>query len=187
LNKGKVYMSYAGNLNKGEIITGGITGIAENSKLLNVGNEGAVESNGSKVLYAAGIIGNVGRQVTVANAYNKGKIYGTSPDKNAELYIAGLVEGIAIVDNFYNTGSVKLKAGNMKEIDGDIFSNIRPGENTKTFNHSYWVDGTSPYSPVIPPASILPSIFASIVPVFVIFERRAIFPRLEPTIPPNAV
>lgn len=148
LNKGKVYMSYAGNLNKGEIITGGITGIAENSKLLNVGNEGAVESNGSKVLYAAGIIGNVGRQVTVANAYNKGKIYGTSPDKNAELYIAGLVEGIAIVDNFYNTGSVKLKAGNMREIDGDIFSNIRPGENTKTFNHSYWVDGTSPFPPL---------------------------------------
>ena len=66
-------MSYAGNLNKGEIITGGITGIAENSKLLNVGNEGA-ESNGSKVLMllASGVM----CASYCSNAYNKGKIYG---------------------------------------------------------------------------------------------------------------
>ncbi len=151
LNKGKVYMGYAGNNNnpsKLEIIAGGITGVAENAKILNVGNEGAVESNGSMILYAAGLIGGVGRQVAVANAYNKGKIYGASPYKNGELYVSGLVEGIAAVDNFCNIGSVRLKAGNTEEIDGDMFSNIRPGENTSTFNYSYWVEGTNPFPPL---------------------------------------
>lgn len=145
LNKGKVYMGYVGNLNKEEILAGGITGTAENSKLSNVGNEEAVESNGSKVLYAAGIVGGVGRQVSIANAYNKGKIYGISPDKNGELYVAGIVEGIAVIDNFYNSGVVKLKAGNRAEIDGEAITNIRPGENTKTFNYGYWASGILPF------------------------------------------
>ena len=151
LNKGKVYIGYPYNPNKSsklEIIAGGIAGTAANSKLSNAGNEGAVESYGSKILYAAGLIGNAERQVTIANAYNKGKIYGSFPDTGGELYVSGLIDGIPVVDNFYNVGTVKLKAGDMGEIDGDMFCNIRPGENTTTFNYSYWVEGTNPFPPL---------------------------------------
>lgn len=145
LNKGKVFMSYNEEAKNVEIITGGITGIAQSSKLANVGNQGTVETSGRKVIYAAGIIGNVGREVSLDNAYNTGKIYGVSPDKNSELYISGMVSGIAVVNNFYNSGSVRLKAANLKEIDGEAFTNIRPGENTKTFNYCYWNKGLLPF------------------------------------------
>lgn len=90
---------------------------------------------------AAVIIGSAGRQVTVVNAYNKWKVYSIYPEKNSELYVSGLIGGIAVVDNFYNSGSVRLKAGNMKEINGEDFTNIRPGEGAKSFNYSYWASG----------------------------------------------
>jgi hypothetical protein len=145
LNQGKVLMSCTEAANEAEIMAGGIAGNAEDSQLANVGNEGMVEVKGNKVSYAAGIIGNVGRKVILENAYNKGKVYGTSPVKNSELYISGMVSGIAVVNNFYNSGSVRLKAINMSEIDGEAFTNIRPGENTKTFNYCYWNTGMLPF------------------------------------------
>ena len=56
-----------------------------------------------------------------------------------------MVGGIAVVNNVYSSGSVRLKAGNMKEIDGEAITNIRPGENTKTFNYCYWATGILPF------------------------------------------
>lgn len=145
LNKGKVKVSYIGSSSTGEIIAGGITGIGEYCRIYNAGNEGSVEASENKVLYAAGIAGGVGKQVSIANAYNKGNIYGISSDKNAELYVEGSTGGVTVVDNFYNSGSVRMKAGNMREVDGEAFTNIRPGENTKTFNYSYWASGILPF------------------------------------------
>ncbi|HOE55992.1 MAG TPA: S-layer homology domain-containing protein [Bacillota bacterium] len=145
LNKGKVKISYIGSSSTGEIIAGGITGIGEYCRIYNAGNEGSVEASENKVLYAAGIAGNVGKEVSIANAYNKGNIYGISPDKNAELYVEGSTGGVTVVDNFYNSGSVRMKAGNMREVDGEAFTNIRPGENTKTFNYCYWASGILPF------------------------------------------
>ena len=58
------------------------------------------------------------------------------------------------LSNITNTRTIdanvdgRILAGGIAGIDGDIFSNIKPGENTKTFNHSYWVDGTSPFPPL---------------------------------------
>lgn len=145
LNKGKVKISFEGNADREEIIAGGITGIGEFSKLLNVGNEGAIEARDAKILYSSGIIGGTGRQVSISNVYTKGNIYGTSPYRNSELYVEGLTGGVTTADNFYISGSAKLKAGNMKEIDGDAITNIRPGENTKSFNYGYWPYGVLPF------------------------------------------
>lgn len=145
LNTGKIISSYTGASNKEEVIAGGIAGISENSKILNAGNEGAVMATGSKILYAAGIVGNVGRQGSIANSYTKGNISGTSDKKNSELYIHGLTGGITTATNFYSGGTVRLKAGNLKEIDGETFTNIRPGESPNTFNYGYWPSGTLPF------------------------------------------
>ncbi|MDD4503913.1 MAG: S-layer homology domain-containing protein, partial [Clostridiaceae bacterium] len=145
LNKGSIYTGYLGTSYKEDSAAGGITGSAEYGELTNVGNEGYVEVRGSICAHAAGIIGVSGKEVSIKNAYNKSKIYGSSPDRNAELYIAGLIDGEAVVDNFYNSGVVRLKAGNRAEIDGDYFANIKPEYNTKTFNYSYWPSGTLPF------------------------------------------
>jgi hypothetical protein len=134
-------MSCTEDTNQAEIMAGGIVGIAENSQLYNVGNEGTVEVKGKKVSYAAGIIGNVGREVSLDNAYNTGRIYGISPETRSELYISGMISGIAVVNNFYNSDSVRLKVGNLTEIDGDVFI----GESTKTFHYCYWNTGMLPF------------------------------------------
>lgn len=145
LNKGNIYISFLGNSNNEEIIAGGITGIGENTKISNVGNEGTVEGREAKILYVTGITGNGGREVSIKNAYTKGNIYGISSLKKADIYAEGLTGGVVTADNFYVSGRVRLKAGNLKEIDGDYITNIRPGENTKSFNYGYWPSGVLPF------------------------------------------
>lgn len=145
LNKGMVNIGFVGNSNREEIMAGGITGIGEVTKISNVGNEGSVEARDAKVLYVTGITGNGGREVSIKNAYSKGNTYGVSSYKNAELYVEGLTGGVVVADNFYISGTVRLKAGRLKEIDGDYITNIRPGENPKSFNHGYWPSGVLPF------------------------------------------
>ncbi|MFA5324092.1 MAG: S-layer homology domain-containing protein [Smithella sp.] len=144
LNKGKVYVAYTGKSYNLEIIAGGIVGTAMNGKVINVGNEGYVEAKGL-IIFSSGIMGKFGSEASIANAYNKGSIYGSSPADRSELYVAGLTDGIGIVENFYNSGTVRLEAGSMGEIDGNAITNIRPGENTTKFNYCYWATGLFPF------------------------------------------
>ena len=143
INKGKVFMSFPMSKKKGKVeaMAGGLIGIGERCKVTNVGNEGNAEGRDGGIHYTAGIIAADGREVYIANVYNKGDIYNSSSIKDAELYTSGIVGNVTAVDNFYNSGSIRLKAGSYKEIDSEAFTNIRPGENTKTFNYGYWQTG----------------------------------------------
>lgn len=159
LNKAKIYVKFSGQKTNDEIKVGGITGVAEFTKLLNVGNEGNVEARDSFILYASGI-GSLGNSTSLANAYTKGNVYGTSPYERSELYVEGLTGDVTVADNFYNSGSVRLKALGFKEVNGDAITNIRPGESPKTFNYGYWPNGALPF-PILQKAEPTTSSFST--------------------------
>lgn len=150
LNRGKVNIVYSGGATGVETAAGGIAGKAIQGVLRNVGNEGNVEVKGPNYIFSSGITGICGREAKIENAYNKGSIYGSSTYSKAELYVAGLLDGEAVVDNFYNSGTARLKAIGMSEINGYAIANIRPDYNTKTLNYCYWPSGLSPFPLLVP-------------------------------------
>lgn len=141
LNKGRVSISYSGNYNREEIFASGIAGLGEVATITNAGNEAYVEAKDSKILFATGIVGGPGRDFRMANVYNKGNIYGISSYRDGELYVLGLTGDVTTVDNFYNSGTVRLKAGNRGEVDGEAITNVRPGESPKSYSYGYWPTG----------------------------------------------
>ncbi len=143
VNKGRVLINFPVSVKKQKVeaAAGGLIGIGEHCKVTNGGNEGDIEGREGGVHYTAGIIAADGRDVYIANVYNKGNIFSFSQVKGTELYTSGIVGNVTATDNFYNSGSVKLKEGNKKEIDSEAFTNIRPGENTKPMNYGYWQIG----------------------------------------------
>lgn len=153
VNKKKIYIEYTSKPDDDEIIAGGIIGESRDCRLINVGNEGRVECKSGRAGIAAGIIGMADTKDSIYNAYNSGTIYTstiytrTKGNDNCDVYSHGLIGGIAEVKNFYNSGKVTQKAGSRKEVNGEGFANIRPGENTKSFNYSYWDKATEPFPP----------------------------------------
>jgi|LSQX01.3.fsa_nt_gb hypothetical protein len=147
VNKGRVFISFPSSIKKQkvEVAAGGLIGIGEHCKVTNGGNEGNIEGRDGGIHYTAGIIAADGREAYIANVYNRGNVYSISPIKDSELYTSGIVGNLTTADNFYNSGSVKRKEGALKEVDSEAFTNIRPGENTKSMNYGYWQKGILPF------------------------------------------
>lgn len=54
----------------------------------------------------------------------------------------------AEVRNCYNSGKTTQKRGKEETQYGEAFANIRPGENTKSFNYCYWSSDINPFPPL---------------------------------------
>ena len=143
LNKGSIYFEHSGPYANEEIMAGGIAGESEIAELKNVGNEGNVETKIARIQLAIGIT-KPGREVTIENAYSRGRIYASTTDSKGELYVMGIGEEVP-TNNFYFSGTVRLKAGKKNEEDGDAFANIRPGAKTGIYNYCYWDSKFSPF------------------------------------------
>lgn len=143
LNKGNISVEYTGPYVKEELCVSGVAGNSERAKLKNVGNEGNLECKGAKIQHVIGI-SKAGREVTVNNAYSKGKLYAYSPDNRAELYVMGLGENLP-TNNFYFGGTASLKAGSLKEINSEALANIRRGDKTSIYNYCYWNSKLVPF------------------------------------------
>jgi hypothetical protein len=144
LNKGNIFLEYTGSFVEEEIAAGGVAGTAEHASLKNVGNEGNVETKSARFQHAIGIA-KPGRDARIENAYSWGRIYGSSTQAKAELYVMGLGEEVA-ANNFYFAGTVRFKAGNKQEVDGDALANIRPGTKTNIYNYCYWNSSIAPFT-----------------------------------------
>lgn len=144
LNKGNIFFEYTGPFVEEEIAAGGVAGTAEYASLKNVGNEGNVETKTARFQHAIGIT-KPGRDARIENAYSWGRIYGSSTQAKSELYIMGLGEEV-VTDNFYFSGTVRLKAGNKQETNGDALANIRPGAKTNIYNYCYWNSSIDPFT-----------------------------------------
>ena len=143
LNKGSIYFEHSGPYANEEIMAGGIAGESEIAWLKNVGNEGNVETKTARIQLAIGIT-KPGREVTIENAYSRGRIYASTTDSKGELYVMGIGEEVP-TNNFYFSGTVRLKIGKKNEEDGDAFANIRPGAKTGIYNYCYWDSKFSPF------------------------------------------
>ncbi|HQA66243.1 MAG TPA: S-layer homology domain-containing protein [Bacillota bacterium] len=143
LNKGSIYFEHSGPYANEEIMAGGIAGESEIAELKNVGNEGNVETKIARIQLAIGIT-KPGREVTIENAYSRGRIYASTTDSKGELYVMGIGEEVP-TNNFYFSGTVRLKAGKKNEEDGDAFANIRLGAKTGIYNYCYWDSKFSPF------------------------------------------
>jgi len=144
LNKGNIFFEYTGPFVDEEIAAGGVAGTAEYASLKNVGNEGNVETKTAKIQLAIGIT-KPGRDTRIENAYSWERIYGSSAQAKAELYVMCLGEEV-VTNNFYFSGTVRLKAGNKQEINGDALANIRPGAKTNIYNYCYWNFSIDPFT-----------------------------------------
>lgn len=143
LNKGDIYFEYSGpNLDE-EIMAGGVAGLAERVLLKNVGNEGNLETKGAKIQHVIGIT-KPGRETRIENAYSKGKLYGSTSYTKGDIYAMGLGESV-VTNNFYFSGSVRLKVGKKAEVNGDGIANIRPGDKTSIYNYCYWNSKHDPF------------------------------------------
>ncbi|HNU79871.1 MAG TPA: S-layer homology domain-containing protein [Bacillota bacterium] len=143
LNKGSIYFEHSGPYANEEVMAGGIAGESEIAWLKNVGNEGNVETKTARIQLAIGIT-KPGREVTIENAYSRGRIYASTTDDKGELYVMGIGEEVP-TNNFYFSGTVRLKIGKKNEEDGDAFANIRPGAKTGIYNYCYWDSKFSPF------------------------------------------
>jgi|GEM_PF-1869661 len=143
LNKGNIYFEHSGPYANEEVMAGGIAGESEIAWLKNVGNEGNVETKTARIQLAIGIT-KPGREVTIENAYSRGRIYASTTDDKGELYVMGIGEEVP-TNNFYFSGTVRLKIGKKNEEDGDAFANIRPGAKTGIYNYCYWDSKFSPF------------------------------------------
>ena len=131
--------------------------------LSNITNTRTIDANVDGRILAGGIAGEYGFGPNIYNALNQGNISVVDRKTDDKIRVAtgGITGEIreSNIDRALNKDKVYMGyAGNLSKgeiitggitgIDGDVFSNIRPEENTKTFNHSYWVDGTSPFPPL---------------------------------------
>lgn len=156
INKKKIYIENTGKPDDEEVYAGGIAGSSRNTKYTNVGNEGSIECDSGRVGIAAGIKVGGDTNDSIINAYNTGSIYAhtkyTNDSKKKlyyDVYAQGLVGGsLTEAKNFYNSGTITKKQGNKKAENGEAFANIRPGENTKTFNYCYWSSDIDPFPPL---------------------------------------
>jgi hypothetical protein len=143
LNKGSIYFEHSGPYVDEEVMAGGIAGESEIAELINVGNEGNVETKTARIQLAIGIT-KPGREVTIENAYSRGRIYASTTDTKGELYVMGIGEEVP-TNNFYFSGTVRLKTGKKNEEDGYAFANIRPQAKTGIYNYCYWDSKFSPF------------------------------------------
>lgn len=143
LNKGNLSFEYSGPFVEEEIVAAGVVGKAEEASLKNVGNEGNVETKTARIQHVIGIT-KPGRKTTIENAYSKGKIYGSTAQARGDIYAMGLGEAV-VTSNFYSGGTVRLKAGNLGEINGDALANVRPGDKTSIYKYCYWNSSIDPF------------------------------------------